>query len=146
MLKSLLAWRFFFYFHNLGLFHFELEFLKASDIPFMPINNQHGVYTLKSFVLGFLWALSKHFKSILHDNASTSHVYSILVHESTNWTMKQHLIIYCCYLGFQGGIIKWHLFWRSWLSRMPHEKICLLSCFFIGETRLGFIKIGSPCY
>jgi hypothetical protein len=72
----------------------------------MPINDQHGIYTSKSFVLEFLWALSKHFESILHENASTFHVYSILVDESINQTMKQHLTIYCCYLGFQGGTIK----------------------------------------
>ncbi len=47
-------------------------------------------------------ALSKHLKSILDENAFTSHVYSILVNASTDQTMEQHLIVYCCYLGFQG--------------------------------------------
>jgi hypothetical protein len=41
---------------------------------------------------------------MLHKNASTSHVYSILVDESSDQIVDQHLIIYCCYLGFQGGL------------------------------------------
>ncbi len=140
----------FFFHHNLGLFHFELwEWIgnfKGLGHSSYAHQWSHGVYTLKSFVLEFLWTLSKHFKSILHENASTFHVYSILVNESTDRSMKQHLIVHCCYLGFQGGIIKWHLFWRSWLSRMRHEKTCLLSCFFYYRNQVGFIKIGSPCY
>jgi len=67
----------------------------------MPINDEYGVYTSRSFVLEFLWALFTHLKSILHKNASTFHVYSILVDESIDQTMEQHLIICCCYLGFQ---------------------------------------------
>jgi hypothetical protein len=68
----------------------------------MPINDEYEVYTSRSFTLEFLWALFAHFKNILHENAFTSHVYSILVDESTYQTMEQHLIIYGCYLGFQG--------------------------------------------
>jgi hypothetical protein len=59
-------------------------------------------YTSRSSTLEFLWALSKHLKSILNENAFTSHVYSILVNASTDQTMEQHLIVYCCYLGSQG--------------------------------------------
>jgi hypothetical protein len=108
----------------------------------MPINDQHGVYTSKSFVLEFLWALSKHFKSILHEYASTSHVYSILVDESIDPSMKQHLIFGSFLLfGFSRGTIKWHLFWRSWLSRMPHEKICLLSFFLLEKLGWDLSKL-----
>ncbi len=59
-------------------------------------------YTSRSTSLEFLWALSKHLKSILNENAFTSHVYSILVNASTNQMMEQHLIVCCCYLGSQG--------------------------------------------
>jgi hypothetical protein len=111
----------------------------------MPINDQHGVYTSKSSVLEFLWALSKHFKSILHENASTSHVYSILVDESIDPSMKQHLIVHFCYLGFQGGLSN-DIFFGGVGYQGCHMKKYVYCLFFIGEIRLGFIKIGSPCY
>jgi hypothetical protein len=50
----------------------------------MPINDEYGAQTSKLATLEFLWALFEHFKSILHANAFISHVYSILVDESTN--------------------------------------------------------------
>jgi len=71
----------------------QLDFVKPSsgfhpvtwervNTPLMPMNDEYGVYTSRSFALEFLWELFAHFKSILHENASTSHVYSILVDES----------------------------------------------------------------
>ncbi len=47
-------------------------------------------------------ALFEHLKSILHVNASTSHVYYVFVDKSIDQTMEQHLIVYCCHLGPQG--------------------------------------------
>jgi hypothetical protein len=50
----------------------------------MPINDEYGAQTSKSATPEFLWALFEHFKNILHVNAFISHVYSMLVDESTN--------------------------------------------------------------
>jgi hypothetical protein len=46
--------------------------------------------------------LLEHLKSILHANASTSHVHSVFVDESIDQNHEQHLIVYCCHLGPQG--------------------------------------------
>jgi hypothetical protein len=72
----------------------ECEFLRALDTPLTPINDEYGAYTLRFFALEFLWALYEHLKNILHENASTSHVYSIMADESTDQTMEQRLIVY----------------------------------------------------
>jgi len=88
--------------HSILNYESDFENLKVLDTPLMPINDEYEMYTSRSLALEFLWALFTHFKSILHKNAFTFHVYSILVDESTNQTVEQHLIICCYYLGFQG--------------------------------------------
>jgi hypothetical protein len=72
----------------------ECEFVRALDTPLTPINDGYATYTLRSFALEFLWALYEHLKNILHKNAFTSHVYSIMADESTDQTMEQRLIVY----------------------------------------------------
>jgi hypothetical protein len=108
----------------------------------MPINDEYGMYTSRSFVLEFLWALFAHLKSILHENAFTSHVYSILVDESIDQIVEQYLIIYCYYLGFQGGLSN-DIFFGILSYQGCHEKKYVYFILFIKETRLKFIKICS---
>jgi hypothetical protein len=102
----------------------------------MPINDEYGVYTSKSFALEYLWALFANLKSILHKNASTSHVYSILVDESIDQTVEQHLIIYCCYLGFQVKGYKTTSFLEFLVIKGAHKRKYVY-CFVFLLKKLG---------
>jgi hypothetical protein len=52
--------------------------------------------------MGFLSFISQHLHESLLSEVKLSHVYSILIDESTDRTCEPHLIVYICYLGRAG--------------------------------------------
>ena len=50
----------------------------------------------------FLWAISQHLRDINLQEVKDSPVLSLLIDESIDHTLEQHLIVYVCYLAWGG--------------------------------------------
>jgi hypothetical protein len=70
--------------------------------PDMPASVDYSSYTNVTAGIGFLSSISQHLHESLLSEVKLSHVYSILIDESTDRTCEPHLIVYICYLGRAG--------------------------------------------
>lgn len=80
-----IAWSF-----NLG-FQDTCQLSSLLQTPNMPINDEHGSFTLRYVVLEFLRAMSKHISDGLWTEAQSSPFYYLMIDETTNWIFEQHL-------------------------------------------------------
>lgn len=71
--------------------------------PNMPANDDYGSYTSREATYDFLWAISSHLKETNLQEVNLSPVFSLLIDESTDRTLEQHLIVYVCSLA-RGGM------------------------------------------
>jgi hypothetical protein len=71
--------------------------------PDMPVNDEYGAYTSRQSAYDFLWAISQHLREVDLLEVKDSPVISLLVDESTDRSLEQHLIVYVCSLS-RGGL------------------------------------------
>jgi hypothetical protein len=60
----------------------------------MPVNDEYGAYTSRQSTYDFLWAISQHLREVDLLEFKDSPVISLLVDESTDRSLEQHLIVY----------------------------------------------------
>ena len=68
----------------------------------MPINDKYGSYTSWYTTLEFLWTISKHINDGLLTEAQSSPFYCLMIDETINRILEQHLIIYVVYISNNG--------------------------------------------
>ena len=79
------------------------QLMRDLHTPEMPVNDDYGAYTSNYAALEFLWAISEHIRDKLLIQSRGCPGFSLMVDESTDRTLEQHLIIYVCYLTGQGS-------------------------------------------
>ena len=79
------------------------QLLRDLHTPEMLVNDDYGAYTSKYAALEFLWAISEHIRDKLLTQSCGFLGFSLMVDESTDMTLEQHLIMYVCYLTGQGS-------------------------------------------
>jgi len=89
--------------------------------------------------------LFEHLKSILHANASASHVFLSLLMSQLIKTMEQHLIVFCCHLGPLGPLSNDIFFGVVGYQGYKKKKYVECFIFLFGEVMFKFIKIGGLC-
>ena len=69
----------------------------------MPVNDDYGVYTSVYAALEFIWSISEYlqdkFLAQIHECPS----FSLMIDESIDRALEQHLIIYVCYITGNGS-------------------------------------------
>ena len=78
------------------------DLMKHLTTPDMPISDEYGSYTSRQSAYDFLWVISQHLRDVNLQEVKVSLVFFLLVDESTDCTLEQHLIVYVCYLVWGG--------------------------------------------
>ena len=86
----------------INMYEDTCDLVKHLRAPDMPINDEYGSYTSRQSAYDFLWAISQHLRDVNLQEVKDSLVLSLLVDESTDRTLEQHLIVYVCYLARRG--------------------------------------------
>ena len=79
------------------------DLVKHLRAPDMPTSDEYGSYTSRQSAYDFLWAISQYLRDVNLQEVKDSPILSLLVDESTDRTLEQHLIVYVCYLA-RGGM------------------------------------------
>ena len=79
------------------------QLLRDLYTPKIHVNDDYGAYTSKYAALEFLWTISEHIRDKLLTQLRGFLGFSLMIDESTDMTLKQHLIMYVCYLTGQGS-------------------------------------------
>lgn len=77
--------------------------LRELHAPDMPVNDDYGAYTSVYAALEFLWSISEHLKDKFLAQIHECPSFSLMIDESTDRTLEQHLIIYVCYITGNGS-------------------------------------------
>ena len=89
------------------------------------MNDDYSAYTSKYAVLEFLWANSEHIRDKFLIQSRGFPGFSLMVDESTDRTLEQHLIMYVCYLTGQGsGVLVTQFVELSSITADTGEGIC----------------------
>ncbi|MCO5592067.1 hypothetical protein L7F22_046061 [Adiantum nelumboides] len=78
------------------------DFQSFMRTPNMPVSNEYSAYTNRTSGMQFLKAAKEVYWSQLETELSESPFFSILIDDSTDRTLEQHLIIYVSYLKDRG--------------------------------------------
>jgi hypothetical protein len=79
------------------------QLLRDLHTPEMPVNDDYGTYTSKYAALEFVWAIFEHIGNKLLTQSRGFPGFSLMIDESTDRTLEQHLIMYVYYLTGQGS-------------------------------------------
>lgn len=69
----------------------------------MLVNVDYGAYTSVYAALEFLWSISEHLKDKFLAQIHECPSFSLMIDESTDRTLEQHLIIIVCYITGNGS-------------------------------------------
>ena len=78
------------------------KFLMDVKTPHMPKSQEYSSYTNRKFANDFLYCISRYIEQIQIKNMLESPFFSLMVDESTNRTLEEHLVIYATYLDSKG--------------------------------------------
>jgi hypothetical protein len=78
------------------------KFLMDAKTPYMPKSQDYSSYTNRKSANDFIYCISRHLEQIQIKNMLESPFFSLMVDESTDRSLEQHLVVYATYLDSKG--------------------------------------------
>jgi len=78
------------------------KFLIDAKTPDMPKSQEYSSYTNRKSANDFIYCISKHLEQVQIKNMMDSPFFSLMVDESTDRSLEQHLVVYATYLDSKG--------------------------------------------